>query len=177
MFCLIVGFWQHFSFATTSLTVNRCLSRSYQKKLSLINEYKYPINDIILLLLFRSFGTSFRKKFKKIIKMKTFITLILFGIIYEVIGCRCPVRGVNVDFCKSHFAIKMKVTSEKQLLPGIECYYEIEVLQIYKENNDTQKALSSKRIHTAQDTGGCGRIFELNKTYVYKSFCNEFQLI
>ncbi len=98
--------------------------------------------------------------------MKTFITLILFGIIYEVIGCRCPVREVDIDFCKSDFAIKLKVKSQKQLLPGIECYYEIEVLQIYKENNDTQKALSSKRIHTAQDTGGCGRILEFNKTYV-----------
>jgi len=105
--------------------------------------------------------------------MKLLLPLIFLSLISIGISCRCAVKPVEEYFCKSDFAVKVKVESEKKILPGIYSYYEIQVLQIYKENNKTREALSSGRLKTAIDTGGCGRFLEKDKIYVINGFINQ----
>jgi len=98
--------------------------------------------------------------------MKLFVSFLLLCSISVCIGCKCALRPLEADFCNADFTIKIRVKSEKQIIPENIAYYKIDVLKIYKACRKTRRALCSGRIYTAIESATCGRFFEEDKTYI-----------
>ncbi len=107
--------------------------------------------------------------------MKLLLILVIASLISLSIGCNCMFRPVEKNFCDSEFSIKIKVMSEIHSTDDLfNFWYEIEVLEVYKSDENTRTALNSNRIWTAQQSGAtCGRFFESNQIYIITGFVDE----
>ena len=92
------------------------------------------------------------------------------------LGCRCAPLRLDTYYCKSDFAVQIKVKSQRHDTEDqLNSWYDIDLVKVYKTNPSPvlKTALNASEIWTGQNGAVCGRFFEVNQNYVITGYYDE----